>query len=85
MELLKDFFLLLKDFQGLIGVLIGVWIASLTSKKERTQKEIITESERIDKFRLSAISERLAAHQKAFKFGTTFHLIYTLKKKLKLI
>ena len=64
---IKDIFSLIKDFQGIIGILIGVWIASLTSKKERKQKDVITESERIDRYRLSAISERLAAHQKAFE------------------
>lgn len=67
MELIKDIVSLLKDFQGLIGVLVGVWISSIISKKERHQKHVISESERIDKYRLSAISERLAAHQKAFE------------------
>jgi len=39
---IKEFFLLLKDFQGIIGVLFGLWIASYISKKERKQKDIIT-------------------------------------------
>lgn len=65
--LAKDFFTLLKDMQGIIGALLGFYIASQISKKERKQKDIITEGERIDKFRLSAISERLAAHQKAYE------------------
>ena len=64
---IKEFFLLLKDFQGIIGVLFGLWIASYISKKERKQKDIITESERIDRYRLSAISERLKVHQQAFE------------------
>lgn len=65
--IIKDLISLLKDFQGIIGILIGVWIASIISKKERKQKYVITESERIDKYRLSAISERLESHQKAFE------------------
>ncbi|MBK7227672.1 MAG: hypothetical protein IPH97_02085 [Ignavibacteriales bacterium] len=64
---IKDFFSLLKDLQGIIGVLFGWWFANSISKKERKQKEINTESERIDRYRLSAITERLAAHQKAFE------------------
>jgi hypothetical protein len=64
---IKEFFLLLKDFQGIIGVLSGLWIAFYVSKKERKQKDIITESERINRYRLSAISERLQVHQRAFE------------------
>jgi len=64
---IKEFFLLLKDFQGIIGVLFGLWIATFISKKERKQKDIITESERIDRYRLSAITERLEVHQQAFE------------------
>ncbi len=65
--IIKDFISLLKDFQGIIGVLFGFWIASKISKKERKQKERITEGERIDRYRLSAIKERLEKHQKAYE------------------
>jgi hypothetical protein len=67
MELIKDFLSLLKDYQGIIGIIIGVLITYIISKKERQQKDKFTEGERIDKFRLSAINEKLAAHQKAFE------------------
>ena len=68
MELIiKDFLSLLKDFQGIIGILIGLWVASIKFKKESKQKDRITESERIDRYRLSAIKERLEAHQRAFE------------------
>ena len=66
-SVIKDVISLIKDFQGIIGVLFGLWIASYISKKERKQKDIITESERIDRYRLSAINERLKAHQQAFE------------------
>lgn len=66
-SIIKHFLDTLKDLQGLIGVFVGWWITYKISKKERLQKEKITESERIDKYRLSAINERLAAHQKAFE------------------
>jgi hypothetical protein len=42
-----------------------VWFKEI--QKELKQKDRITENERIDKYRLSAINERLAAHQKAFE------------------
>lgn len=61
-DIFQKFIIVLKDLQGLIGVLIGAWIANRTSRKERKQKDTITESERIDRYRLSAINERLAAH-----------------------
>jgi hypothetical protein len=64
---IKNFISLLKDFQGIIGVLFGFWIATQISKKERKQKDTITESERIDRYRLSAINERLKVHQQAFE------------------
>ena len=66
-SIIKDIILLLKDFQGIIGVFFGLWIASYISKRERKQKDIITESERIDRYRLSAINERLKVHQQAFE------------------
>ena len=37
-SIIKDFFSLLKDYQGIIGVLFGLWVAFTISKKERKTK-----------------------------------------------
>src|SRR3990167_7351572 len=66
MEYLNAIVSLLKDFQAIIAMIIGVGIGYRTSTKDRRQKETITESERIDKYRLSSVNERLQIHQKAY-------------------
>lgn len=83
-EIIKDLISLLKDFQGLIGVLFGFWIASKISKKERKQKDKITESERIDRYRLSAINERLEKHQKAYEIWYNISLSIHSKESIQI-
>lgn len=85
MEFIKDVYSIVKDLQLLIGILIsGVCIALLLAKWERSQKQTITESKRVDRYRLSAIKERLEKHQEAFRIWYKLSFLLHSDKKVDL-